>query len=72
MTKLKDVVLEPDEEMISYDVTALFTKLPIEESITIISEYVSNDTTLKGIVHLNIIFSYIKVNEICNLDHLVY
>ncbi len=27
---------------------------------------------LKGIVHLNIIFSYMKVNKICNLDHLVY
>ncbi len=26
----------------------------------------------KGIVHLNIIFSYIKFNEICNLDHPVY
>ncbi len=27
---------------------------------------------VKGIVHLNIIFSYIKVNQICNLDHPVY
>ncbi len=27
---------------------------------------------IKGIVHLNIIFSYIKVNKICNLDHPVY
>ncbi len=27
---------------------------------------------LKGIVHLNIIFSYIKVNQIYNLDHSVY
>ncbi len=27
---------------------------------------------LKGIVHLNIIFSYMKVNKICNLDHPVY
>ncbi len=26
----------------------------------------------KGIVHLNIIFSYMKVNKICNLDHPVY
>ncbi len=29
-------------------------------------------STLKGIVHLNIIFSYMKVNKICNLDHPVY
>ncbi len=27
---------------------------------------------IKGIVHLNIIFSYMKVNKICNLDHPVY
>ncbi len=26
----------------------------------------------KGIVHLNIIFSYMKVNKICYLDHPVY
>ncbi len=26
----------------------------------------------KGIVHLNIIFSYMKFNKICNLDHPVY
>ncbi len=27
---------------------------------------------VKGIVYLNIIFSYMKVNKICNLDHPVY
>ncbi len=27
---------------------------------------------LKGIVHLNIKFSYMKFNKICNLDHPVY
>ncbi len=27
---------------------------------------------IKGVVHLNIIFSYMKVNKICNLDHPVY
>ncbi len=30
------------------------------------------DGNLKGIVHLNIIFSYMKVNKICNLDQPVY
>ncbi len=47
MNKLKDVVLEPDEEMVSFDVTALFTKVPIEERITIIRECLPNDNTLK-------------------------
>ncbi len=27
---------------------------------------------IKGIVHLNIIFCYMKFNKICNLDHPVY
>ncbi len=30
------------------------------------------ESHLKGIVHLNIIFSYMKVNKIRNLDHPVY
>ncbi len=38
MNKLKDLVLESDEEMVSFDVPVLFTKVPIEESITIIQE----------------------------------
>ncbi len=28
--------------------------------------------TFKGIAHLNIIFSYMKFNKICNLDHPVF
>ncbi len=39
---------------------------------TIIWCTIMNISNLKGIVHLNIIFSYMKVNEIYNLDHLVY
>ncbi len=54
MNKLKDVVLEPDEEMVSFDVTALFTKVPIEESITIIQECLSNDNTLKDQASLSV------------------
>ncbi len=29
----------------------------------------SDNHTIKGILHLNIIFSYMKFNKICNLDH---
>ncbi len=35
-------------------------------------EHPKEDSNIKGIVHLNIIFSYMKVNKICNLDHPVY
>ncbi len=34
-------------------------------NVTIIKRYLE----FKGIVQLNIIFSYMKVNKICNLDH---
>ncbi len=27
---------------------------------------------IKGIVHLNIIFSYMKFNKICNLDYPIF
>ncbi len=54
MKKLKDVVLEPDEEMVFFDATALFTKVLIEESITIIRECLANDNTLKDRTFLSV------------------
>ena len=38
--------LEPDESLVSYDVTALFTSVPIEDSISIIHRKLSGDITL--------------------------
>ncbi len=40
--------------------------------ITCLEELAIYCVLVKGIVHLNIIFSYMKVNKICNLDHPVY
>ncbi len=40
--------------MVSYDVTTLFTKVPIEENIIIISDCLSNDTTLKDRASLSV------------------
>ncbi len=40
-------------------------------SCTIV-KYIRKTFNIKGIIHLNIIFSYMKVNKICNLDHPVY
>ncbi len=33
---------------------------------------VQSASVIKGIVHLNSIFPYMKFNKICNLDHPVY
>ncbi len=37
-----------------------------------LAKYYDLQILVKGIVHLNIIFSYMKVNKKCNLDHPVY
>ncbi len=36
-----------------------------------VTEYLKR-SLIKGIAQLNIIFLYMKVNKICNLDHPVY
>ncbi len=39
-------------------------------------EYLRNnkltESHFKGIIHLNTIFSFMKYNKICNLNHLLY
>ena len=44
--KLSDIVPQPDEILVSYDVTALFTSVPVTESIEIIRRRLQNDPTL--------------------------
>ena len=46
VTKLEDFTLSEDEELVSYDVTALFTCTPVNETINIIEERLHNDVTL--------------------------
>ncbi len=38
----------------------------------LVNESYPETVNIKGIVHLNIIFSYMKVNKICNLDHRLF
>lgn len=46
ISRLQDIRVDDDEELISYDVTALFTSVPVEESINIIDERLRQDDTL--------------------------
>ncbi len=46
VNKLKDIRLEPDESLVSFDVSALFTSVPVEESLEIIREKLASDPTL--------------------------
>ena len=41
-----DLTLSPGEIMVSYDVTALFTNTPISDTLRIIRERLTLDTTL--------------------------
>jgi hypothetical protein len=46
VAKLSGLVLEPDESLVSYDVTALFTSVPVQESVQIIQQQLEDDPTL--------------------------
>ena len=52
--KLRDIVLEDDEELVSFDVVALFTSVPVKESIVIIGDILSNDDTLSERTDLSV------------------
>ena len=45
--KLKGVTLQEDECLVSYDVTALFTSVPVDESLTIIKQQLEEDQRLQ-------------------------
>ncbi len=53
-------------------VSVHFHNLFLHGGCNTLIRYFSECIYIKGIVHLNIIFSYMKVNKICNLDHPVY
>ncbi|XP_072041044.1 uncharacterized protein [Amphiura filiformis] len=42
------VIVGEDECLVSYDVTALFTSVPVDESVNIIHDLLSKDTTLSA------------------------
>ncbi|XP_072042470.1 uncharacterized protein [Amphiura filiformis] len=46
--KLSGVFVGEDECLVSYDVTALFTSVPVDESVNIIHDLLTSDTTLSA------------------------
>ena len=45
LQSIEDIQLKPDEEMMSFDVEALFTSVPVEPSIDIIKKFLEEDRT---------------------------
>ena len=51
LTNIKDLKLEPDEIMISFDVVSLFTSIPLDTTKRITNELLTNNDRSK--LHLN-------------------
>lgn len=46
VNKIRDLEIPPGRKMISYDVSALFTSIPVEEALAAVSERLEGDQTL--------------------------
>ena len=53
VSKLRSVTLAQDESLVSYDVTSLFTKVPVDESVNIIRDRLKQDACLHERTTLN-------------------
>ena len=53
VSKMSKFTLGPNECLVSYDVTALFTSVPVEECLSIIKDLLSADDTLESRTDLN-------------------
>ena len=60
LDSIKNIKIEDDECIMSYDVTALFTSIPIDNTINIIRKHLEEDTDLKSSTNMTI-------NHICCL-----
>ena len=53
VTRIKDLKLDDNEILISYDVTALFTSVPVEGAIEVVSDLLKKETSWKSRTYLN-------------------
>ena len=52
--KLKDLVVPPGQKLVSYDVTALFTSVPVDQTFKVIEVKLRQDRTLPDRSELNV------------------
>ena len=58
--KIKDITLDPEETMVSFDVTSLFTSIPTTEAVQVVRKRLLQDSTLEGRTKLS-------TDHICSL-----
>ena len=70
--KIKELEVPPGRKMVSFDVTALFTSIPVTEAVSVIKDRLNQDTTLKDRCELSV-NQIITLLEIClNTTYLIY
>lgn len=62
-TKIKEIDVDKDDKMISFDVVNLFTKVPVNETLELLFKKLSEDETLSERTN-------IPIQEICNLTEM--
>ena len=45
--RLKDVVINPADRLVSFDVTSLFTQVPLDHSLKVVEQRLMEDHTLQ-------------------------
>ena len=58
---IKDLNLGPDETLVSFDVSSLFTNVPVDEAVEVIHDMLVKDETLY-FCYKNVIYKQVMVN----------
>ena len=69
--KIKELEVPPGRKMVSFDVIALFTSIPVTKAVSVIKDRLNQDTTLKDTCELSV--NQITLLEIClNTTYFIY
>jgi hypothetical protein len=64
VSKIKDIKLSPEDTIVSYDVTALFTCIPPEDALVVAKDYLGKDNNLRERTPLSP-FQLIQLLRLC-------
>ena len=53
VAQIKDLKLDEEEILTSYDVTALFTSVPVDGALTVVTDLLAKDNSGKSLTYLN-------------------